>query len=77
MIINQLPPAITSGGNFVRAMLNCCFPATAAWTLGGNGLSYLYEDFFINITMHISGEIVSKLSPVIDMCHIQASLKIV
>ena len=28
--LNPLPPAITSGGNFVRAMLNCCFPATAA-----------------------------------------------
>ena len=28
--IKPLPPAITSGGNFVRAMLNCCFPATAA-----------------------------------------------
>ena len=28
--INPLPPAIASGGNFVWAMLNCCFPATAA-----------------------------------------------
>ena len=30
-IINPLPTAITSGGNFVRAMLNCRFPAAAAW----------------------------------------------
>ena len=29
-LYNPLPPAITSGGNFVRAMLNCCFSATAA-----------------------------------------------
>ena len=28
--LNPLPPAITSGGNFVQAMLNRCFSATAA-----------------------------------------------
>ena len=28
--INPLPPSITSKGNFVRAMLNCSFPAIAA-----------------------------------------------
>ena len=28
--INPLPPAITREGNFVRAMLKCCFLATAA-----------------------------------------------